>query len=105
MQNAIKQACKRTLEAKFRIGALVMTQGVSELMKEHGLEPLGFVSRHIVGDWGELPDEDKEANENSITNGGRIFSAYDLFGFPEKRLWVITEADRSCTTILLPSEY
>ncbi|WP_247687617.1 hypothetical protein [Pseudoalteromonas luteoviolacea] len=82
-----------------------MTRGVSDLMKEHGLEPIQYLRRHAYGEWGDIEEDDAQANEDALANGGRIFSAYNLVGMPESRLWVITEADRSATTFLLPSEY
>lgn len=102
MQNAVK---KPVSVLKFKLGAVVMTRGVSELMKEHGLEPIQYLRRHAHGDWGDLDDQDKATNEEAVIHGGRIFSAYNLSDMPESRLWVITEADRSVTTFLLPSEY
>ena len=102
MQNAVK---KSESALKFTLGAVVMTCGVSELMNEHGLEPIEYLLRHANGDWGDLEGEDKALNEDAVIHGGRIFSAYNLTDMPESRLWVITEADRSVTTFLLPSEY
>jgi len=58
--------------------------------------------RHASGDWGEVCDEDKQANEQALINGDRLLSAYDVMG---KRIWIITEYDRSLTTILFPDEY
>jgi hypothetical protein len=58
--------------------------------------------RHLSGDWGDLSSEDKAENDFSLRRDLRIFSAYDT---PKGRLWIITEADRSATTVLLPSEY
>jgi hypothetical protein len=62
-----------------------------------------FLARHVTGDWGDLGDEDKEENELSVEQGFRILSAYKLQG--GGKVWVITETDRSATTILLPEEY
>lgn len=59
--------------------------------------------RRVTGDWGELGAEDKSENEFSLRNGFRILSRYELT--TESRLWIITEADRSVTTLLLPEEY
>jgi hypothetical protein len=65
--------------------------------------PGEFIARHVSGDWGEVPEEDKTENEGSLLNGYRILSAYRTkLG---ERLWILTEADRSVTTILLPEEY
>ncbi len=89
---------------KFELGAVVMTRGVSEL-SEYGLNLLQYLRRHVSGDWGDIEEGDRLQNEESVMHGGRIFSAYNLSGMPESRLWVITEADRSVTTFLLPCEY
>jgi hypothetical protein len=62
-----------------------------------------FLVRHVTGDWGNLGPYDKEENATSVKHGFRILSSYHL-GNGEK-LWIITEADRSVTTLLLPSEY
>jgi hypothetical protein len=73
-------------------------------MQEHGIDGLELLSRHVAGDWGELCEEDQNANELALREGSRIFSAYG----PQDsaaRLWVITEADRSATTILQPEDY
>lgn len=90
---------------KFTLGKVVATQGVLALMTEQGLEPHQYLRRHVNGDWGDLGVLDKALNEDAVTHGCRICSAYNLVGMPESRLWVITEADRSVTTLLLPSEY
>jgi hypothetical protein len=60
------------------------------------------LDRHASGDWGDLEEEDRRENELSLRNGWRIFSSYPVGG---KTVWIITEADRSVTTILLPEEY
>lgn len=70
---------------------------------ENDVDASELVMRHVLGFWGDLDVEDREANERALVSGGRIFSAYTL---PDKsRVWVITEADRSVTTLFLPSEY
>ncbi len=66
-------------------------------------EPVELLNRHVTGDWGDLEDEDKEENELSVKEGFRILSAYELE--TDVKIWVITEWDRSATTILLPDEY
>src|SRR5579872_5323300 len=65
-----------------------------------GQEPWPFISRHVAGDWGELDEEDRRENELSGKEGFRILSAYTLSD--GTKIWIITEADRSATTILLP---
>ncbi len=64
---------------------------------------LRALNRHLQGDWGTLDPEDIEANENALRNGGRLFSAY--LTSAALKFWIITEADRSATTILLPEDY
>jgi hypothetical protein len=90
------------MKALFQLGAVVMTQGAKRLMEELGLDPVHYLARHVTGDWGDLDEHDKNANGVAVAQGERILSAY---GTGDSKLWVITEADRSATTILLPSEY
>ena len=71
-------------------------------MKAQGIDGLALLSRHVTGDWGDLGEEDKQENELSVRKGFRILSAY---GKGDRKLWVITEADRSVTTILRPDDY
>lgn len=93
---------KITGKPLFRIGLVVGTPGAEEVMRKHKLHPLVLVSMHASGIWGEVPHEDGLANEAALENGDRIMSVYH---FGEDRLWIITEADRSVTTILTPDEY
>ncbi len=88
---------------RFQVGQLVSTPGALTALEKAGQSPLEFVSRHCQGDWGEVDAEDAEANEHAVDNDERISSAYRTC--LDKRVWVITEADRSATTILLPEEY
>jgi hypothetical protein len=90
--------------SKFKIGQLVITPGALAAITESGEPPLQFVSRHVSGDWGCLCDEDKRLNDEAVKDGSRIFSAY-LLKDGTTKVWVITEADRSSTCILLPDEY
>ena len=82
-------------------GQIVATPGALSL-EEQGVNLLTYLHRHLNGDWGDLDEEDKTENDFSVNHGFRIMSAYNT---PEGRLWIITEADRSATTFLLPSEY
>ncbi|KOO13342.1 type I restriction endonuclease subunit M [Vibrio xuii] len=87
----------------FDLGKTVMTQGVDALLSENlGASLHIFLMRHQNGDWGDISTEDRIANDESTKDGGRILSAYTLCS---KKIWIITEADRSVTTVLLPSEY
>ena len=89
--------------AKFNPGAVVATPGVLEAFTASGESPLDFLKRHLAGDWGELSENDARENELSLQHGWRLLSAYTLSN--GERVWIITEADRSSTCILLPSEY
>ena len=87
----------------FELGQLVGTPGALRALQDAEQDPLEMLYRHVTGDWGELDDEDKKENEFSVEHGFRILSAYKLD--TGVKVWVITEADRSATTILLPDEY
>ena len=87
----------------FRLGQLVGTPGAIKALQEAEQDPLELLYRHVTGDWGVLDDEDKKENEFSVVHGFRIVSAYKLE--TGVKVWVITEADRSATTILLPDDY
>jgi hypothetical protein len=72
-------------------------------MAKTGHDPLEFLNRHRAGDWGDLSAEDRQANDAAVTESGRILSAYTLRD--GTRIWIITEADRTSTCVLLPEEY
>ena len=88
---------------KFRLGKLVATPGALDALTESGQSPMHFVTRHLQGDWGDCCPEDRQANEDALLNGDRLFSVYKTA--KGVKIWVITESDRSSTCILLPSEY
>ncbi|MGV8127395.1 MAG: hypothetical protein ACP5PV_09330 [Methanothrix sp.] len=88
---------------KFPLGQLVATPGALEAMKEAEVGFLPYIRRHLEGDWGDISPEDAAENELSLEQGFRLLSAYMLPG--GRKIWIITEADRSATTILLPEEY
>lgn len=88
---------------RIELGYQVMTPGASEAMRIAEHIPVEFLLRHKHGDWGELDEEDKRANEAALVHGSRLLSAYRTRRY--EKLWVITEWDRSVTTLLLPSEY
>lgn len=88
---------------RFSLGRLVTTRGALEALVAAGQDPMEFVARHHAGDWGELGAEDIQENEYSLRHGFRLLSVYTLR--TGERIWVITEADRSATTLLLPEEY
>ena len=88
---------------RFPLGQIVATPGALAAFERTGDTPAAFLRRHVCGDWGELDAHDRQENEVSVTGGFRILSAYKLSD--DTRIWVITEADRSSTCILLPEEY
>ena len=90
-------------QPRFSLGQVVATPGALEALREAGQLPFGLLYRHQTGDWGELCEEDKAENELSVKEGFRILSAYTLT--TGVKIWLITEYDRSVTTLLLPSEY
>lgn len=89
--------------ARFPLGQTFITPGAQEAIRDAGQLPLEFLLRHQSGDWGDLCRGDKQENEFSIANGFRILSKYHTI--EGEALYVITEADRSATTILRPDEY
>jgi hypothetical protein len=88
---------------RFELGQLVMTHGADETLRDAQQVAPEFLLRHKNGDWGELSEEDVQENEWSLANGARLFSAYRTR--TDEKLWVITEWNRSATTLLLPKEY
>ena len=88
---------------RFPLGRVVATPGALRALEGSSQNPFEFLERHQAGDWGELCEEDKDENEFSVRNGFRILSAYRTRN--GMKIWVITEADRSATTLLLPHEY
>lgn len=90
-------------EAKFPLGRLLATPGALKALVDAEEDPATYICRHASGDWGELCEEDKQENELSLREGFRILSAYKLH--TGVKIWIITEADRSATTILLPEDY
>jgi len=91
------------VKVKFRLGRIVATPGALEALKEAGQTSWEFLARHQSGDWGDLGEEDRRENELALREGFRLLSAYRTK--TGRKLWVITEADRSATTILTPEEY
>ena len=92
--------------AKFPMGQVVMTIGIADVVAQSH-DWAKFVAdglkRHAAGDWGDLSEEDKQENDLSLKEGFRLLSAYKDEVLPE--IWIITEADRSVTTVLFPDEY
>ena len=90
-------------QPRFPLGQVVATPGALEALTAAGQTPAELLGRHSKGDWGDLCEEDKAENELSLKAGFRILSSYALK--TGVLVWVITEADRSATTLLLPEEY
>ncbi len=88
---------------KFEPGTIVATPGALALLARYGKAPREYLDRHLAGDWGDLDAHDKRENERALRTGARLFSAYTVS--PLNTLWIITEADRSATTLLLPENY
>lgn len=91
---------------KFNPGKIVVTCGVNNEMDRNDTFAMHVrlsLERHLAGDWGNLCDEDRVMNESALLEGDRLFSAYTKEGVPP--IWIITECDRSVTTILFPDEY
>jgi hypothetical protein len=88
---------------RFSPGRIVATPCAVKLLERYGKTPADYLDRHLCGDWGNLEIADKRENELSVHRGYRIFSAYQVS--PLDTLWIITEADRSSTCLLLPVEY
>lgn len=89
-------------ESKFPLGQLAVTAAANETLTAHDIQTA--VNQHASGQWGDLDEFDRKANERALTHGGRLVSVYKS-ETGTGRFYVITEADRSVTTILLPSDY
>lgn len=87
----------------FPLGRVLSTPGALAACEEADVDPRTYLFRHVTGDWGDLGEEDKAANDVALTTGARILSAYTLP--TDERLWIITEANRASTTMLTPLEY
>lgn len=115
---------------RFALGKLYYTPGAQEVLLRYQINPFDLLKRHVMGDWGDLCAEDVEANEEALSVGARLMSSYTLSspngdgdgncgsehefdgnnegnGKPLEpvKIWLITESDRSVTTLLLPDEY
>jgi hypothetical protein len=99
-ENPMQQTDRKPL---FDLGQLVATPGALAVLEKTRQNPMEFLSRHVTGDWGEIPEEDKKENLFSLEKGFRLLSSYRTTA--GDRVWVITEANRSHTTLLLPEEY
>jgi hypothetical protein len=93
-----------SLTPRFKPQHVVMTSGIREYVQQGRLNPLPYLRRHLAGDWGEVSPNDRRRNNAALKSGEeRLFSSYPISS--QMKLWIITEWDRSVTTLLLPSEY
>ncbi len=95
-------------QSKFPLGQVVATPGALEALEKAGQSAAEFLQRHARGDWGDVCEEDREANDQALLDGSRLLSVYRTSS--GQKLWIITEAaddsgKRAGTTVLLPSEY
>ena len=88
---------------RFAPSSVVATPGALEALRASGDDPFVLLQQHLNGEWGDVDEHDRRENEMSVQRGWRILSSYKLKD--GTRIWLITEADRSCTTFLLPEEY
>lgn len=87
----------------FPLGQVVATPGALDLLDKVSVSPGSLIERHRRGDWGDVPADDAKANVDALSSGARLLSSYRIAG--NETIWIITEADRSATTVLLPAEY
>ena len=88
---------------RFLLGQLVATPSALSTLVSLRVSPWALLNRHVQGDWGDLDEHDRRENERALIEGTRLLSAYSLAS--GTRTWIVTEADRSATTLLLPEEY
>jgi hypothetical protein len=103
MQSEITTTSTTNTTPCFPLGRMVMTQGAANALDEAGQSPFEFLNRHQRGDWGEVCEEDRQENELSLRKGFRLLSVYHTK--TGAKLYVITEWDRSVTTLLLSEDY
>ncbi len=90
---------------RFPLGQVVATPGALAALSAAQIAPQELLGRHVSGNWGELCEQDREDNEAALLAGRRLLSAYTLPDTACTKVWIITEADRSTTTLLLPADY
>ena len=94
---------RANIGSRFALGETLITPGAQEALENSGETAIHFLRRHMSCDWGEISEDDAQENELALREGFRLLSAYRTS--KGQKIWIITEADRSATTILLPSEY
>lgn len=93
---------KRRKPVYFPLGQCLITPGAKALLESLNESPMPFLQRHQSNDWGDVCQEDWDANDHALNDGTRLLSAYLV---NDSKIWIITEADRCSTTVLLPEEY
>jgi len=101
--NRVAERAARPDPRRFDVGRVVMTRTVNELVERGEVSPMALLRRHVTGDWGDVPEEDRQSNEQALIHGDRLLSSYRIG--ESLTVWIITEADRSATTLLLPDDY
>ena len=104
MKNKVSTIVEKTKDGGdwlFPLGSVFCTPGALREIPMN--EAVRSLNRHLTGDWGDLGQHDRKQNDLALSHGGRILSAYHTVA--DRKFWIITEADRSSTTILLPEEY
>jgi hypothetical protein len=91
------------MTSNFPLGQVVMTRNALGTLPSDDVQ--AALARHAAGDWGDVCEEDRQENELSLKEGFRLFSVYHTTETPPRKFWIITEADRSATTVLLPEDY
>ena len=94
---------QQLIQPQFALGRIVATPAALDAIQNSGQTPDFFLDKHVQGDWGSLCQDDRQANDEALGTGTRLLSAYKTL--KAGWIWIITEADRSVTTIMLPSEY
>ena len=94
--------CRPPTGLPLRLGRLLATPGALARLSEAGITPAALLARHRAGDWGDVDADDRRANDRAVRDGDRVLSAHETTA---GRVWLITEWDRSATTLLLPEEY
>ena len=102
-ETRMTKGTKAQIETKFPLGRVVATPGALAALEQAQQSAQEFLDRHCAGDWGDLVEEDIQENEWALVQGFRLFSAYHTK--QGTKIYVITEADRSVTTLLLPRDY
>jgi hypothetical protein len=104
MQRQNSNTTRANIGARFALGETFITPGAQEALEISGETAIQFLRRHVSADWGAVSEEDAQENEVSLREGFRLLSVYRI-AHGRRTIWIITEADRRSTTILVPSEY